>query len=130
MSRNDEPMRDVGLRWEQAACDYLKTQGMQLLTRNFHCRFGEIDLVMCDTGARDKNCIVFVEVRFRRSNSRGGGLASVGPAKRAKLRNAAEVFLQSNPRLANQACRFDVIACSGTPRHPRFEWIRNAFEAC
>lgn len=128
MRRNDEPMREVGAQWEQATCDYLTGEGLRLVTRNFHCRYGEIDLVMRDTGERGENCTVFVEVRFRRSASRGDGLASVGPAKRNRLRHAAQLFLQSNPRLARQACRFDVVACSGSAQYPRFEWVRNAFD--
>ena len=122
-------MRDVGAHWETAACAHLTRAGMKLVTRNFQCRFGEIDLVMRDTDSDGENCTVFVEVRFRRSGARGGGLASVGASKRAKLLSAAAAYLQANPRAAAQACRFDVVACRGTPQQPQFEWIRNAFDA-
>ncbi|MGH8324417.1 MAG: YraN family protein, partial [Steroidobacteraceae bacterium] len=73
-------------------------------------------------------CTIFVEVRYRNSAAHGDGADSVGPAKRAKLLRAAQVWLLRHPQRAAQACRFDVIACSGTPDKPVFDWIRNAFE--
>jgi len=117
-------MRDIGTLWENAASAHLQHAGLQTLTRNFNCRYGEIDLIM-----RERECTVFVEVRYRNSPVHGGGLASVGPAKRRKLLCAAAVYLQAHPRLAEQPCRFDVIACRGTPALPQFEWTRAAFEA-
>jgi len=97
---------------------------LALLERNFSCRFGELDLVM-----RDGDCIVFVEVRYRGSRDRGGGTASVGAAKRAKLVRAAQVYLLARPRFAASPCRFDVIGCGGTLQQPRVDWTRSAFEA-
>ena len=121
-------MRNIGTLWENAASAHLQHAGLQPLARNFNCRFGEIDLIMLDKSGREGNCTVFVEVRYRGTTMRGGGLASVGPAKRRKLVRAAAVYLQANPRLAGQPCRFDVIACQGTPAQPQFEWARAAFE--
>jgi len=116
--------RDIGALWENAALMYLQQANLHTLTRNFQCRYGEIDLVM-----RDRDCIVFVEVRYRRTAARGDGVASVGAGKRQKLLRTASVYLQANPRLAGETCRFDVIACQGTPSQPRFEWLRSAFES-
>jgi putative endonuclease len=116
--------RDVGTLWENAAAVHLQQAGLQPVTRNFNCRYGEIDLIM-----RERGCIVFVEVRYRNTAARGGGLASVGRSKRLKLMRAAAMFLQANPRLAAEPCRFDVIACEGTPAQPLFEWTRAAFDA-
>jgi putative endonuclease len=131
------PTRDVGLLWEEAALSYLRQSALEPLDRNFTCRHGEIDLVMLDKGRRDKagpdnglDQIVFVEVRYRNLNARGDGLASVGAGKRAKLVRAAAVYLQAHPRLAAMPCRFDVVACGGSPENPSFDWIRAAFDAC
>lgn len=115
--------RDIGALWENAALAHLQHAGLHVLSRNFNCRYGEIDLIM-----RDRDCTVFVEVRYRNTTARGGGLASVGPAKRQKLARTAAVYLQTNPRLAAGPCRFDVVACQGTPAQPQFEWIRAAFD--
>lgn len=116
--------RDTGATWETVAEKHLQESGLRTLQRNFACRLGEIDLVMAD-----RDCTVFVEVRFRRDPAHGDGAASVGRTKRAKLLRAAQVWLLAHPRQANQPCRFDVIGCGGTPRKPEFDWIRNAFEA-
>ncbi len=115
--------RDTGAQWEAAAAAHLQQAGLLTLARNFNCRLGEIDLVMCE-----RDCTVFVEVRYRNNAAHGDGVDSVGSAKRTKLLRAAQVWLLQHPQRAAQACRFDVIACSGTLDKPAFDWIRNAFE--
>lgn len=137
-------MRDVGILWENAALSHLCQAGLQPLTLNYSCRYGEIDLIMLDKIGLDKSgldkrgldrngrghdSIVFVEVRYRNASARGDGLASVGPAKRAKLIRTAAVYLQAHQKLAGMPCRFDVVTCSGTPDSPSFDWIRAAFYA-
>ena len=119
-----EAARGVGILWENAALAHLRRAGLEPLTRNFNCRFGEIDLIM-----RGTEGVVFVEVRYRKDARHGDGVASVGQAKREKLVRAAAVYLQAHPRLAAEPCRFDVIGCSGTPEQPQFDWMRNAFDA-
>ena len=73
---------------------------------------------------REREQIVFVEVRYRGAAAHGDGTLSVGAGKRAKLARAAAVYLQAHPVFANLPCRFDVVGCSGTPEHPDFEWTR------
>ena len=124
-TRTSESTRDAGAHYERAALAHLEHAGLSLVARNYHCRFGEIDLVM-----RDRDAIVFVEVRYRRSRGYGGGIDSVDASKQAKLVRAAAAFLADHPRLADATCRFDVLAIGGTPDAPSFEWRRNAFEAC
>ena len=50
----------LGNRAETPTLHYLKIIGLRLVTRNYRCRFGEVDLIM-----RDDDCLVFVEVRCR-----------------------------------------------------------------
>ena len=124
--------RDAGILWENAALSYLRQAGLQSLARNYSCRYGEVDLIMLDHSGPDRSehdGIVFVEVRYRNANARGDGLASVGPAKRTKLILTAAVYLQAHPQLTGRPCRFDVVACGGTPECPTFDWIRAAFDA-
>ncbi len=109
---------------EAAALVHLQAHGLQLLARNAQARGGEIDLVMLDD-----DVVVFVEVRYRASTAFGGGIASIDARKRRKLVHAAQVFLVKNPRLAQAACRFDVIDASGDPAAPRLQWLRDAFRA-
>lgn len=111
--------QDTGLAAEQLACQYLQAQGLKLLERNYRCRFGEIDLIMQD--GRD---LVFVEVRFRRSQRFGGAALSVDAAKQAKLLATAQHYLQSKAPKRN--ARMDVVAVeSGN----RIDWIKNAIQA-
>ena len=109
---------------EAAALAHLQARGLQLLARNAQARGGELDLVMLDGST-----VVFVEVRYRASAAFGGGVASIDTHKRRKLVHAAQVFLMKNPRLAQAACRFDVIDASGNPAAPHLVWLRDAFRA-
>ena len=107
-----------------AAC-YLRAHGLHLLQRNFRCRLGEIDLIM---RARKPTCLVFVEVRYRRSSRFGSPLASVTPAKQQRLIRAAALYLAEHVSMAGIPARFDVLGLEGSLWHPRVEWIAGAFE--
>lgn len=115
----------VGARFEQRALEALELAGLKLVERNYRTRFGELDLIM-----REDDTLVFVEVRYRRDPSFGGGVASVGPAKREKLMRAAQGFLQAHPKFASMPCRFDVVAFDGDASSPQRDWQRAAFEIC
>lgn len=124
MTRADVNRRECGAMAETAAQAFLQAQGLQPLARNAHARSGELDLVM-----RDGDGIAFVEVRYRASQAYGGGAASVDGIKRRKLVRAAQLWLLRHPQFANAPCRFDVIAASGDPHAPTFDWLRDAFRA-
>ncbi len=112
---------------EVLACRYLQHRGLRLLRRNFHCRTGELDLVM-----EDGDNLVFVEVRYRRRSEHGSAVESVDRRKQRRLIRAAEYFLLTHPRLAARPARFDVVGIDPRPEAPgryRVRWIRNAFEA-
>ncbi len=109
-----------GAHAEQLAEAHLAAQGLQLLTRNYRIRRGEIDLVMLD-GAE----LVFVEVRQRASQQFGGGAASVDARKQARLWRTAEFFLQQNRQHQQRRCRFDVVALGAGDSD--INWIKNAF---
>lgn len=109
-----------GLKAEQQARAYLIAKGLEWISSNYRCRFGEIDLIM-----REENFLVFVEVRARTSSSYGGAIASVTYSKQQKLIKSAEYYLQINKLYHKQAARFDVLALEGNSR--QIEWIKNAF---
>jgi putative endonuclease len=120
---------DRGNDAEDACCAWLKNQGLKLLTRNYHSRRGEIDLVM-----QDGKTVVFIEVRYRKNDLFGGAVESVTPAKQHKLRATAEQYLQQETSLQNG--RFDVVAMTSAietseSKRPAsgytFNWIKNAF---
>lgn len=79
----------VGAYGERMAERYLRDRGMQILARNWRCRFGEIDIV-----ARDGDCLVVCEVKTRRGTTFGGPAQSVTVRKVARLRRLAAVWLQ------------------------------------
>ena len=114
------PAATPGKEAEDTAAAYLEARGLKTVTRNYHCRFGEIDLVM-----RDGRTLVFVEVRARRSAAYGGAAASITAAKREKIIAAARHYLSGRSPLP--ACRFDAVLIEGDP--PRIEWVRDAFES-
>lgn len=113
----------AGATWEKLAETYLKDQGLELLKRNFHCRLGEIDLIMLDAGAT-----VFVEVRYRSHRRFGGALETVDHRKQLKIQRAAGIFLSRQPQRACQPCRFDIVGIEGNAQDPSIQWIQAAFE--
>jgi len=102
---------------EDRALAFLETQGLKLVTRNFLCKVGEIDLIV-----RDQTTVIFVEVRYRQDTSRGTGAETVTRSKMIKIINSARYFLTQHPIHAELDCRFDVISISAS-----LDWIQNAF---
>ncbi len=72
--------RAFGQAAEKTAMQYLKRQGLRLKEQNFHCRFGEIDLIMCDGPTW-----VFIEVRCREANAQVSATESITPSKVEKF---------------------------------------------
>lgn len=111
---------NAGLAAESIAATFLQSKGLTLVMQNYHCRFGEIDLIM-----KDANTLVFVEVRLRSNNQFGGAGASITLQKQRKLIATAQHYLQPNN---NIDCRFDAILMNKADLN-NIEWIRNAFDA-
>lgn len=111
---------------ERLAESYLREQGLTLITRNYRCRYGEIDLIM-----RHGETTVFVEVRLRQSgrdhgNDYGGAAASIGPRKQARIVAAAQHYLAGMTQLP--PCRFDAVLLNQLSAS-EIEWLRDAFGA-
>ena len=116
--------RARGTAAEDAARRYLEGRGLSCLDRNYRSRAGEIDLVM-----REEDTIVFVEVRYRKSDAFGTGAESVTRSKQRRIINTALRYLQAKPRLEDKPCRFDVVSISGPVDAFDVQWIVDAFEA-
>jgi len=110
--------REFGQEKEQQACAYLTNQGLELINQNYQCKVGEIDLIM-----RDKETLVFVEVRFRNQANYGDGLESVTRNKQRKIIRTAQYYLLTNKQYQDDPCRFDVVAIA--PQ--KIDWIKDAF---
>ena len=111
--------KDAGDQAEERAGLYLQRAGLRVVTRNYRCRGGEIDLV-----CRDGDTLVFVEVRMRSNPGFGSALDSVTPAKRRRLVLAATHYLSRRGWAG--PCRFDVVGIDGGVR---LNWCRDAFRA-
>jgi len=116
--------QQLGKQAELNACQFLQAKGLRLLQQNYHCYYGEIDLIM-----QDQDDIVFVEVRSRSRSDYGSALESIGQTKIKKLIKAATHFLQKKNWLYQVSSRFDVIAIQTTGGNVQLEWIKNAFSA-
>lgn len=119
-------MKTDGYYYEQASCTWLSRQGCRVLTRNYRCRLGEIDII-----ASSEQTLLFVEVRVRTNPRFASAAASVDSRKQRRLQCAASHYLQRQSVGAHPCCRFDVIVWEMAPEsgklHPR--WIKGAFRA-
>lgn len=99
------------------------THGLRPVTRNYRCRLGEIDLIM-----RDGECLVFVEVRYRRKNPYANAAMSVDRRKQQKLLRTAAMYV-SGKRFRNPPkMRFDVVGIDRSKRGElRVNWLKDAF---
>ncbi len=114
--------REKGAIAEDAAVEFLKEKGFKIVKRNFHFgRDGEIDII-----ARDKDVLVFIEVKARASDVYGSPESSITPSKMKVIRRTAEGYLYIN-KISNVECRFDVIALDYTQRPPEIRHLINAF---
>ncbi len=111
----------LGRQAESYAERYLQRRGLTTHSKNYHCRFGELDLIMLDGEE-----LVFVEVRQRSKPDFGSAAESITRAKQQRLTAAARHFLSRHPRGLNQYCRFDVISIDGGLTNRQVNWIKNA----
>lgn len=111
--------RKRGAQYEELAVDYLKQQGFQILQRNFSSRFGEIDII-----AREGKYLVFVEVKYRATDSGGHPLEAVDVRKQRRIWKTAEFYCLRYGYGENTPCRFDVVGIIGD----EIIHVRNAFE--
>jgi|SRR3989344_8639656 len=98
--------RRTGRLAEALAASYLQKKGYAILKQNFFTRFGEIDII-----AKDKDILVFVEVKAKTGTHLGNPEEMVNRGKLQRVRNMATVYMKHAPLPAGrQACRIDVVA--------------------
>jgi|SRR5664279_2428491 len=94
----------LGARGEDLAADHLISAGLEILDRNWRCSHGELDIV-----ARDRDEVVFVEVKTRSSVLFGHPFESVTATKVARLRRLASAWCEAHEG-SSAAIRIDAIA--------------------
>jgi putative endonuclease len=114
--------RETGLLGEKLAKEFLARKGYRILETNYRCLYGEMDII-----AREKDCLVFVEVRTKTSRVFGSPEESVTAAKMDKLRAVAAHYQQNHENLP-ASWRIDMVAIElGKDNRPsRIELIENA----
>ena len=99
------PKRRLGDAGEWPARRHLEAKGYPFVAANWRCRVGELDLVL-----RDRDELVFVEVKTRRGEEMGRAEEAIGRAKIGRLFAAAEWFLADHPEHAEAVWRVDLVA--------------------
>ena len=115
----------TGAWGEALAAEYLRKKRYQLVAAGYRCRFGEIDLIV-----KNRESLVFVEVKLRKSGSFASAYEHVDRRKQDKIRITASMYLSENPTALQP--RFDVIeiyAPEGTQtREPVIRHMEDAFQ--
>lgn len=91
----------IGRMGEDLARKLLQEKGIAIIERNFHTRFGEIDLI-----GKDGDTLVFVEVKTKRGVGFGSPEDMYTKSKAARVRKMATIYLEGR----DIPCRIDVVA--------------------
>lgn len=81
----------TGRQAEDAAADYLRSKGYEIIDQNWRTRWCEIDIV-----ARKDERVSFVEVKYRKSEAWGSGLDYITPKKLKQMQFGAEFWVSNN----------------------------------
>ena len=104
--------RAIGDAGEQTAADWLTADGHEIIARNWRTRYCEIDIV----SVKD-DILYFTEVKYRKNDDFGGGLAAITAKKQRQMRFAAELFVAKYLQFTN--FEKQVLAVDVTDRPPR-----------
>ena len=102
--------RQIGDKGEQAAADWLTARGHEIVARNWRTRYCEIDIV----SVKDE-VLYFTEVKYRKNDDFGDGLAAITAKKQRQMRFAAELFLAGKPECSGMAAKLLAASVSGDP---------------
>jgi len=111
----------LGKQGEDLAVKYLKKLGYKIIERNYRCTMGEIDII-----AKEKEALIFIEVKTRKSDKDVEPFESIGVRKQAKIRDLAEFYLQKK-EVDECEIRFDVLSIVIQDKENQIEHITNAF---
>lgn len=87
-TKGDETTKQIGDRAETVVANYLQANGHEIIERNWKTKWCEIDII-----SKKDNTIYFTEVKYRKDNQQGGGVAAITPKKLQQMKFAAEVFM-------------------------------------
>ncbi len=111
---------ELGAFGERVAVEHLRGLGLQIVARNWRCRYGELDVI----AAEGDDTVVFVEVKTRTGDGFGGIAEAVTPQKVRRIRRLAGVWLAGQNSGWAQI-RIDVIGVRiGRRRAPEVTHLR------
>jgi putative endonuclease len=112
----------IGKKGEAAAVRFLKKNGYKILEQNYRTQLGEIDII-----ARERQTIVFIEVKTRRSLEYGSPKMAITPKKQRNISMTALYYLKINNQ-SHADARFDVVTVFTEGGQVDIDIIKNAFE--
>ena len=119
---SEKSKRDIGKEGENIAANYLTEKGFEIIERNYQYGHGEIDIV-----ARDKDYLVFVEVKTRLNLEYGEPEYAINPKKIKQIKKMVELYL-FDKEIEEASCRFDVVAILFKDEsNPKINYYENAF---
>jgi putative endonuclease len=104
------------------ALRFLKKKGYRIIEKNYVCRMGEMDII-----AKEKDTLVFIEVKTRTSTTFGPPQLAVNLTKQMQLSKVALYFLKEK-ELEDVKARFDVVAILLGPMKEEIDLIKDAFD--
>ena len=107
--------REIGNKYEDKSVETLVREAYKILERNYQNRFGEIDII-----AEKNKEIVFIEVKYRKTNKFGYGYEAVDRRKIIKILKLANYYIQSK-KYHNYKIRFDCMSYLGD----ELDWIKD-----
>ncbi len=108
--------RKIGNFYEEAVIEYLSLYGIKIISKNFRCKFGEIDII-----GQDKDYLIFIEVKYRKDERFGNPIEAVNETKRRTICKCASYYCLIHN--ISKPIRYDVIGVCGT----EITWIKDAF---
>ena len=114
--------KELGKKGEEVALRFLQKKGYRIIETNYVCKIGEMDLI-----AKEKDTLVFIEVKTRTSTIFGPPHLAVTQFKQRQLSKVALNFLKEK-KLEDVKARFDVVAILLGQKGEEIELIRNAFD--
>lgn len=113
---------ELGRIGENIIADYITKLGYKVVERNFECNQGEIDII-----AKDKEELVFIEVKTRTDISYGEASEAVTNTKKRHLINSIKYYIYKQ-KLENQPIRIGVAEVYINKGKVKVNYIKQAIE--
>ena len=111
--------REIGFKFEDIVREFLERENFLFVENNYYTKYGEIDLIFLEKSTKT---LAFIEVKYRKDESFGYPLESVGYFKQQKIRKLARYYLNEKHYFMH-SIRFDCIGIMGE----KIDWIKGAF---